>query len=136
MTNSGHGVLATLQRERPANMSASYALTNERRETSGSDQSSADVNTEWKQREKVAHPASGLNQFPDTRLSISRIFSKFPELGRSEVGFQNGSRQEGQQQGEGEEGQEAGGGEEDERARGHCQDGQRRARPPRGAPLL
>ena len=68
-------------------MSASYALANERRETSGSDQSSADVNTEWKQREKVAQPASGFNRFPDTRLSISRIFSKFPELGRSSVEF-------------------------------------------------
>ena len=39
---------------RPANMSASYVLANQNRETSKSDQSRANVNTEWKQREKVA----------------------------------------------------------------------------------
>ena len=63
---------------RPANMSASYALANQNREISKSDQSRANVNTEWKQREKVAPPGFRF------RVQTSNKFSVFlhPSISR------------------------------------------------------
>ena len=63
MVESFYNLVTVSLLPRPANMSASYPVANQNRETSKYDQSRADVNTEWKQREKVAPP--GFRQFKE-----------------------------------------------------------------------